>query len=789
MSSTVRQSNIFGTYDWKVAYDSFLEADFESYDYDTIYHSMVEYIKRHYADDFNDYIQHSELLVHVNMLSFLGQGYSLRNDVNATNNFIDDADRRQSIINIARTLNYRPKRNIPAHGSLKIDSVETTEKIYNSNGSNISNDRVFWNEKGNHTWYDSYIKIIESAFKSKHKFGHPSKEHRSSNTRLELYELSQREEQSYVYPFFDSINGVQYRFEIVPTDIDEGALFERFPSTENPFTLLYRNDQTGNNSPTTGFFVQFKQGELMNRDFYYETPKTDRSEIIDVENVNDNDVWVQEIHEDGSLKHYWYDIPKGTGQNIVYSSSQLDERKLYFSKTQTHDKVEILYGDGNFSISPTKNMRVWVRQSSNTEYKILAREFHDISVKIPYVDGNGRDQTLTLHLVNEEDITNAEVSESLEDIKKNAISNYFNQDRMVSIEDYNIFPFERNPLRKIKVVNRDNSGKTRYPQLQTHDPTGMHSNVFVNAVDGYVFEQYYPIKSKVVTDHLYNNKDTLPHIAIEEMIKDPFFRLFYHHTMFVENYKNDPASYTLAESSPRLYWKNQYVGTTSRKGSIKFKTYDDTGAMNWDTFELKSISQIREYSKMLFLHGDKQYWTTVTQINENTITVSDHIPSNAYLYLIFPNVPWTLSESIKKKVALLVDKEESFGIRFNDISGTWHLINQDNIVDTGELYENEKPKSNLMPDNRWLIRGEYVREDDGNYYLLEVRGLRLCLGSDKQIRFFFNNMDYVSDVHTGLPVIDKVNIIQDDETYGMSSLKPKHHKYITNRNITIQYLE
>lgn len=790
MSSTLRQSNIFGRYDWKMAYDSFLNADYESYDYKTIYQSMVAYIKREYPEDFNDFIQHSELLAHVNMLAFLGQGYALRNDNNTKENFIDEAERRQSIIHIARTLNYRPKRNIAAQGQLKVVSVSTTEKIYNSNGDNISNQKIFWNEKGNHSWYDSFIKIIESAFTDDNKFGHPTTQYRGDKERIELYDLKQKRQDYYVYPFTENINGVNYRFEVVPTSMEEGKLFERFPSNENVFNIVYRNDNTGNSSPTTGFFVNFKQGQLLNRDFYYDVPKTDRSELIDIPNINDSDVWVQEIDENNDVKHYWYDIPKGTGQNIVYSSSQLDERRLYFSKSQHDDRVELLYGDGNFSIAPTKRMRVWVRQSSNTQYSILAGDFHEKEVVIPYIDSYNRTQKLTVYLTNPTTINNSKVSEPIKEIKKNAISNYFNQDRMVSIEDYNIFPFERNPLRKIKVINRDNTGKGRYPHLDTHDPTGMHSNLNISAVDGYIFEEYYPTKSSLVTDNLYINKDTLPHLVIEDMIKNHFFRTFYNNIMFVDNFKRSRNDYTLEYDYPRLFWQNEFIGKTSRKGSINYKTFNDNGFDQWERMDVNSLTQIREYSKLLFLHNNEQYWTTVIGYDrDNNLIVSDYIPSNAHLSMVFPNVPWTLSEGIKKKLTQLVDKEESFGIRYDDVKGKWSLINQDNILDSTSLYENVPPDSNTQPDNRWLIKGTFVREDDGNYYAIETRGLRLCMGSDKQIRFFFNNTDYVSDMVTGFPVIDHVTVKQDDETFGVSSLKPEYDKYVTNKNITIEYLD
>ena len=36
---------------------------------------------------------------------------------------------------------------------------------------------------------------------------------------------------------------------------------------------------------------------------------------------------------------------------------------------------------------------------------------------------------------------------------------------MVTIEDYNVFPFQNNPLRKLRTTNRDNAGKGRFPLI------------------------------------------------------------------------------------------------------------------------------------------------------------------------------------------------------------------------------------------------------------------------------------------------------------------------------------
>ena len=60
MAHTTRSSNLFATEDWKKVYESFKEIDFQSYDFQTIRKSMVDYLRNYYPEDFNDYIESSE---------------------------------------------------------------------------------------------------------------------------------------------------------------------------------------------------------------------------------------------------------------------------------------------------------------------------------------------------------------------------------------------------------------------------------------------------------------------------------------------------------------------------------------------------------------------------------------------------------------------------------------------------------------------------------------------------------------------------------------------------------
>ena len=43
--------------------------------------------------------------------------------------FLETAERRNSVLRLARLINYNAKRNQPATGMLKIDSISTTQDV------------------------------------------------------------------------------------------------------------------------------------------------------------------------------------------------------------------------------------------------------------------------------------------------------------------------------------------------------------------------------------------------------------------------------------------------------------------------------------------------------------------------------------------------------------------------------------------------------------------------------------------------------------------------------------
>jgi len=441
------------TEDWKKIYQSYKNADFKSYDFETLRRTMITYLRENYPEDFNDYIDSSEYIALIDLIAYLGQNLSFRIDLNARENFLETAERRESILRLAKLINYNAKRNVPASGLLKINSVLTTDNVIDSNNINLSNTVVSWNDSTNPNWYQQFIAILNGAMIDICSFGKPTAKGVIEGIRTEQYKLNTNNTGVPLYSFNKSINGINLTFEIVSTDFDT-SLKEQSPKPGNAFSLVYRNDNQGNNSSNTGFFVHFKQGTLSVADFTVDNPVPNEVIGIDAPNINDTDVWLWQLEADGTYPNEpWSKVAATSGNNIIYNSLT-GQRNIYAVVTRDQDQIDLNFADGSFGNLPKGSFKLFYRQSNATSYNITPSQMSNISFDITYVNKTGQTHTLTILAGLNYPVTNASGAESDADIKLKAPQVYYSQNRMITGEDYNILPLTAGTdILKVKTVN------------------------------------------------------------------------------------------------------------------------------------------------------------------------------------------------------------------------------------------------------------------------------------------------------------------------------------------------
>lgn len=771
MSSTDRQNRLLLAEDWKKVYQSFRNADFKSYDFDSLRRTMIQYLRENYPEDFNDYIESSEYLALIDLIAFLGQNIAFRVDLNARENFIELAERRESVLRLARLLSYNVKRNKPANGLLKFTSIQTTEDIVDSNGNNLAETTVLWNDPSNSNWKEQFIRILNASLPTNGIFGKPIKKDSIDGVLTEKYRFDATNSGIPVYSFSKNVNGINTPFEMVSTDIEDGNILEEAPLPGNSLAFLYREDGQGNGSANTGFFVHFRQGILDQGNFNITNPTSNQRISIDTTNINDSDVWLYGLDSVGSESSLWTKTPSIEGNNVIYNSIAKGRRNIYAIQSRIDDRINLIFADGIFGNLPRGGFRIYYRTSANRSYSIRPGDLINITLSLDYLSRSGQIETVTINCELKQSVENASLSETNASIRQNAPQTYYTQNRMVTGEDYQIAPLNTTQeIIKVKSINRTSSGISRYFDLV--DATGKYSNVNLIADDGVVYKESLTKKNSFTFISQTDIEGVIEN-TINDILNDRQVRNFY-----LSNYAQIITDDLQARWSQSTSSTNLSTGLLYNISNIPYQVgaftggslkYIEAGAL------LKFVAPLNFYfDKDNNLRagtpsqiGDKEYiWTKVISVNgsgvnENAdgtgpIVFNNVIPQNALLSQIIPKFNTFLTDDVKSQIIDQIFTYKTFGLRYDQPNRTWRVIIKENLnslspFSTGKAGDN----TNNELDSSWLL----LFETNGEKYTITNRGIRYVFESDQQINFYFDNTSKIYDTASGRLVKDQIKVL------------------------------
>ena len=772
MATTDRQNRLLVAEDWKKIYQSFQQADFKSYDFETLRRTMVAYLRENYPDDFNDFVESSEYVALIDLIAYISQALSFRVDLNARENFLETAERRNSILRLARLINYNAKRNKPATGLLKIDSVSTSQDVTDSTGTNLANTSVVWNDSANTNYREQFTAILNAANQTGQLFGNPRESGTIGGVDTEVYTLSSNQTDLPVYRFTKGIGGTSRAFEIVPSSLENSeSIYEAEPINGTGLTYTYRSDGSGDSSNNTGFFFLFKQGRIENIDFNVDTATTNFVKPIQNTNINDSDVWLFKLDQFGQIAQRWSQVPSLAGNNAIYNSLSKAERNIFNVVTKNDDAIDLVFGDGNFANMPLGSFRLYYRVSDNAKYAIQSADLQNIRLSIPYIDANGGQQTLQVVCSLKSSVYNAAASESNDSIKEKAAQVYYSQNRMITAEDYQVVPLGvSQEIVKARSVNRSASGISRAKEIL--DPTGAYSNVSVFADDGILYRE----ESLQKFTFTFNNKNDIQSVldkSVENKLKTAYARQFY----YLKYGTKDLSTLTAT-------WNSTSTSTNTNTGY-----FTSGGALTVGEFATSALKFAKPGSLMKFTSPDTRRFkngklvTLTTDESENRawakigavvgdgangglgnlesgagpVTLSDIIPDGAVLNAIIPNFTTAFSSTLEADLLSRIDAYEEFGLRYDQDSETWKVITSTNLS-TSEIFtlNDAGSTSNGNLDASWWFKFT----NDGNTYTTFYRKLDYIFESVGQNKFHYDTQEKIYDYTTGKSVKDTVKILK-----------------------------
>lgn len=789
MNPSTRQTNLFAAQDWQVIYQAFNQISFAAYDYDTIRQALVDYIRVNYPEDFNDWISSSEFVAIIEMLAYLAGSLAFRVDLNTRENFLTTAQRRESIMRLARFLSYNPRRCLAGQGLLKLTQVRTDQTIYDSNGTNLQNLTINWNDTTNPDWYEQFILVLNAALQPSNPFGQPVKNGTVGNIPSARYDFNNTSSNNLAYTYNATVSGTRMNFEFVNSDFvpavgdsintgSSGYYTEKHPNVFNSWSLIYRNDGNGNASINTGFFTMFKQGTLEYTDYLLDTPVPNRVIDISAINVNQNDVWVQTVDDTGIPLLNWTKVPAIFNSNLVYNDVSRLTRDIYQVITRDvngADSISIRFGDGNFGNIPKGRLRVYYRTSNNLTYTIQPQDMSFQNLTLGYQSQLNTVNNITMQFSLQYPVANSLSRESSDSIRERAPAVYYAQNRMVNGEDYNVFPLQNTQALKIKAVNRTYSGQSRF--LDINDPTSQYSNVKVFSDDGILYQEYSPIYTEI---SLTNNLNTSQ--LIENVIQPLLYgsnnttnvntglRDFY-----LANYPYNPGGglfwHPTGSSVPNAA-QGQFLKSNPNNSATSTQVFLpdlelglSTGSMvkfpreGWVTVVNQGTSELGIYS--VILSKPVSEFTNASNTTRNLATS------------VIPPLNVTLTDNEKSAIRNALVAKRNFGMRYNNSTLSWIVINtQDLALNAPFSLRNAGNVSKTNIDASWLLQFVYL----ANFgWQITMRSLHYYFESVRDVQFYFVNTQKVVDSQTFTSKQDQIRILKNNT--GSTGLQLRENQY------------
>lgn len=776
MSNIVRQENLFAAEDFTKIYKSFQDVSFKTYDFDDLKITLVNYIRVHFPEDFNDYVESSEFIAIIELLAFLGTSLAFRIDLNSRENVLDTAQRRESIIRLARMINYRPKRNIAATGLFKLTTIRTDQPITDSIGKSLNDVPVTWADPNNPDWFDQYITILNSAFRAVNPFGHPSKSDIIGGIPTDLYEFNNILGLDVAHPITININGENIAIDIVNPDIDI-SIEERHPDQNEAFNLIYQNDGLGISSSGTGFFLKFKQGDLKKQDFNFEFPVPNRVQELNATDINETDVYVQEVNDDGSINMKWDKVPAVAGNNIIFNSIAHDQRNIYEVIPGNNNQVSIKFADGNFGNIPTGIIRVWHRISVNRTIIIRPSDIQGQSISLAYAGTDNETYTFNMAFGLESVVANGSPTETNEEIKLRAPQVFYTQQRMINNEDYNVLPLAfGNQLLKVRAINRTHAGHSRY--IDINDPTGFHENILLYGDDGALFREESIRRQSHSLSELFGDVNTALTDRMANFLPSPRLKNFFYEFYIPASKTIYGDDYLIATSDG--FWKTAPDIYKHDKGyfvediSSPENAFDTKIALTngvWNYITDGSVVTLRETQEPY-----KQFSTSVKSVvragfpidpASGPVELGSRVQNGWKVVSVLPAFRTTFTESEYDNIKDAFDTRQTFGLGYDVKFDEWYVMTSiaDETVAFG-LQETD-PQGEIPRDvdrdypdsSSWLIAALYSSNEGESTYQFLSRGSSYVFESLRSVRFYFDSNQRDLDLNTGLAREDIIEIL------------------------------
>jgi hypothetical protein len=456
-------------------------------DFGQFRNNLIEFTKQYFPNTYTDFNESSPGMLFIELASYVGDVLSFYADTNLKESLLEQASERGNIYDIAKTLGYNPSNVVPAYVDLNVFHLVPAI----GTGNNVRPDY-------------NYALSINPGFRIKQKSG------------------------AAVFRTLDSID-FSYSSSIDNTEV---TIYESDPITKTPtYYLLKKTARAVSGEVKTAKFT-------FNSPIAYDKVVLPESNVIEIISVteSDGDNWyeVPYLAQD-TIFEAVPNLAENDPELSQYRSSSPSLLKLrksskrFITRLRSDNRLEMQFGSGisdnnDEEIIPNpdnvgnglagfrKNLDVDIDPSNFLYTRTYGQAPSNTTLTVTYTIGNGITDNVpageltevdfiafnddvnssisagvvnfvknTVAVTNPKPATGAKTSDSLQDIKNNALANFATQNRLVTRDDYIIraysMPSKFGSVAKAYIVPDDQISQQDYQETKIANPLAMNMYV------------------------------------------------------------------------------------------------------------------------------------------------------------------------------------------------------------------------------------------------------------------------------------------------------------------------
>ena len=414
-----------------------------SRDFPSLKQNLIDFAKNYFPDTYQDFNESSPGMMFLEMAAYVGDVLSYYTDTALQESLILQASERQNILNIAQSMGYKPKTNIASN--VKLDVFQILPSVGSGNSNRPDFSYAFAIEPGMVVASDN--RNITSEFRTTDyldfKFSSSI-----DPTEVTVFEVDNITNEPTFYLLKKSVNAVSGVIKKKTFTFTDPKPYDKIDLEDtNIIDILYAMDSDGNK----WYNVQF----LAQDTIFEPTP-----------NISRNDRQLYQYREETpyllklrkvSRRFSTRQLENGTIE-IQFGAgvSDLDDELIIPNPDLVGSKLAGIESISSIDIDPSNFLytKTYGLAPNNTDLTIYYTVGGGIRDNVPsetitrlksksiLLDETGLDLTLyrqvlgSLAVINPEPAVGAKESETIDEIRQNALASFASQNRAVTKEDY-----------------------------------------------------------------------------------------------------------------------------------------------------------------------------------------------------------------------------------------------------------------------------------------------------------------------------------------------------------------